>query len=101
MRRPSEPGPLGGREEHWFDSGKRAGQQDTPVHFAVSVLSRITLLLRHTEPVDHSLLMMSCLRRLAMNTLMQSESGAVHRCFVSFQHGVGCDIGYGQTDQMY
>ena len=102
MPRPSEPGPLGMRAEHWYEFGSLAGNSDLFVqviaHIAAAAVpnpvlqylkaGQITPLAKPTGG-HRPLLMMSFLRRLALKSVMAAKKESVAKCAGPLQHGVG------------
>ena len=102
MPRPSEPGPLGMRAEHWYVFGALTGDSNLFVqvvaHIAaaavpLSVLQylkagQITPLAKPTGG-HRPLFMMSFLRRLALKSVMAAKNESVVKCAGPLQYGVG------------
>ena len=101
MPRPSEPGPLGVRAEHWCDLGSLAGNSDLFVqviaHMAAAAVpnpvvqylkaAQITPLAKPTRG-HRPLLMMFFLSRLALKSVMAAKKESVAKCAGPLHYGV-------------
>ena len=102
MPRLSEPGPLGMRAERWYDFGSLAGNSNLFVQVAAHIAAasvphsvpqylkagQITPLARPTGG-HRPLLMMSFLRRLALESVTAAKLESVVKCAGLLQYGVG------------
>ena len=106
MPRPSEPGPLGMRAEHWYDFGAQGGDAHlfslVIAHIATATLPDAVLHYLRTGQVTplakptgghRPLLMMSFLRRLALKAVIAAKKPSVLAAAGTLQHGVGCQDG--------
>ena len=102
MPRPSEPGPLGMRPEHWYDFASLAGNSilfvQVVAHIAAAAVhhfvlqypkaGQITPLAKPTGG-HRPLLMNSFLHRLALKPVMAAKKESLAKCAGPLQYGVG------------
>ena len=106
MPRPSEPGSLGMRAEHWYDFGALALDSDLfariITHIATATIPDAVLQYLRAGQVTplakpsgghRPLLMMSFLRRLALTAIIAAKTPSVIAAAGPLQHGVGCQDG--------